>query len=156
MKDFRIARAKIIDINKISLFLQKNFRIHNLRFNKKYVEKSLHEGIWFLSKRNNKLRGVIFLRIIKQDSRGEIKHLLVKEDYRGKGIGKALLNEAIKFAGKKKLRKLTGMVPSKNIKILKNFVKSFNFKLEGILKNHYRKNEDVYIYSLFFKKKTHS
>lgn len=149
MKDFRIARAKIIDINKISLFLQKNFKIHNIRFNKKYVEKSLNEGICFLAKRNDELLGIIFLKIMKQDNRGELKHLLVKEDYRGKGVGKTLLNDAIKFARKKKLRKLTGMVTSKNIKILKKMVKFFNFKLEGILKNHYRKNENVHIYSLF-------
>lgn len=149
MKGFRIARAKIIDVYKISSFLKKNFTIHNLKFNKKYVEKSLNEGIWFLAKRNDELLGIIFLKVVKQDSRGELKHLLVKEDYRGKGVGKTLLNDAIKFARKKKLRKLTGMVTSKNIKILKKMVKSFNFKLEGILKNHYRKNENVHIYSLF-------
>lgn len=149
MSDFEIIKAKISDSNKIALFLQKNFGIHNLKFNKEYVQDSFHDGIWFLSEINNKIVGVILLKIIEQDKRGELKHLIVNKNFRNRGIGKALLNKAIKYAKKKKLRKLTGMVSSKNIGVLKKLAKNFKFKQEGIFKNHYRRNEDVFVYSLF-------
>ena len=151
MIKFAVRKAKTIDSDNIILFLQKNFKTHNLKFNNRYIKNSFNEGIWFLSKINNKIVGIIFLKIINQDKRVELKHLLVEESYRSKGIGKALLSEAIKLAKKKKLRKITGMATSSNSKILKKLANSFNFKLEGILKDHYRKNEDVYVYSLFLK-----
>ena len=150
MSDFEIIKAKISDSNKIALFLQKNFEIHNLRFNKEYIQDSFYDGSWFLSEINNKIGGVILLKIIEQDKRGELKHLIVNKNFRNQGIGKALLNETIKYAKKKKLRKLTGMASSNKITVLKKLAKNFEFKLEGILKNHYRKNENIFIYSLFF------
>lgn len=149
MMNFELVRANINDAKKIALFLRQNFEIHNLKFETGYIKNSLNEGIWFLAKRNNEILGVIFLKIIKQDTRAEIKHLLVKKNFRRQGIGKALLNCAINLAIKRKIRKITGMMPSNNLKILKKVAKTFNFKLEGILKNHYRKNENVYVYSLF-------
>ena len=153
MIKFLVKKAKIIDSDKIKLFLQKNFKIHNLKFNNKYIKNSFNEGIWFLSKINEKIIGIIFLKIIKQDKRGELKHLLIEENYRGKGIGKALFNETIKFARKNRLRKVTGFVASSiPIRSLRKVVKSLNFKLEGILRDHYRKNEDVYVYSLLIEK----
>ena len=150
--DFKIVRAKIFDTNKITLFLKQNFKFHNLEFNNNYVKNSFDNGICFLSKREGKILGIIFLKVIKQDNRAELKHLIVKENFRSQGIGKALLNEVIKFSKKRKIRKLTGMASSTQIAILKKLAKDFNFKLEGILKNHYRKNGDVYVYSLFLQK----
>lgn len=149
MSDFEIIKAKISDSNKTILFLRQNFKIHNLKFNKEYFKNSFNDGIWFLSKISNKIVGVILLKIIKQDRRGELKHLVVHKNFRNQGIGKSLLNEVIKYAKKKKLRKLTGMASSNKIIVLKKLAENFKFKLEGILKNHYRRNEDVFVYSLF-------
>ena len=61
------------------------------------------------------------------------------------------VRKSIKLAKAKKLRKLTSIASSKNIKALKKLASKFTFKLEGVLKDHYRENEDAYIYSLFFK-----
>lgn len=149
MIDFRFVKAKITDSNKIASFLQQHFEIHNLKFNKKYVQNSFDSGIWSIAKKENKIVGITLLKIIKQDNRGELKHLIANKNFRNQGIGKALLNETIKYAKKKKLRKLTCMVSSKNIGVLKKLDKNFKFEMEGILKNHYRKNEDVFVYSLF-------
>ena len=150
--DISITKVEKKDSAQISSFLVKNFKIHNLEFDKKYINKSFENGVWFTAKLGEKIVGTILLSIIMQDNRAELKHLLVEKNFRIRDIGTRLLHTALNYAKKKKLRKVTGNTTSGNNKIIKKLAKYHDFALEGILKDHYRKNEDVYIYSAFLKK----
>ena len=150
--DISITKVEKKDSAQISSFLVKNFKIHNLEFDKKYINKSFENGVWFTAKLGEKIVGTILLSIIMQDNRAELKHMLVEKNFKRIGIGTRLLHTALNYAKKKKLRKVTGNTTSGNNKIIKKLAKYHDFALEGILKDHYRKNEDVYIYSAFLKK----
>ena len=150
--DINITKVEKKDSAQISSFLVKNFKIHNLEFDKKYINKSFENGVWFTAKLGEKIVGTILLSIIMQDNRAELKHMLVEKNFKRIGIGTRLLHTALNYAKKKKLRKVTGNTTSGNNKIIKKLAKYHDFALEGILKDHYRKNEDVYIYSAFLKK----
>jgi RimJ/RimL family protein N-acetyltransferase len=152
MSDFKIINAKKSDSKSIAAFLQRNFKIHNLKFDKMYINRSFENGAWFTTKLNEKIVGTVLLSIIRQDNRAELKHLLVEKNFRRRGVGTRLLHTALNYAKRKKLRKITGNATSGNNKIISKLAKLYNFALEGISKDHYRKNEDVYIYSAFLKK----
>ncbi len=112
----------------------------------------MKSGVWFIALEDREILGTLFIKVITKEKRAELKHLLVNENFRNKGIGKTLISKAIEIARKKQLRKITGFATSKYIAALSKLALYFGFKLEGTLKYHYRKNEDVYIYSLFMKK----
>lgn len=150
--DISITKAEKKDSAQISSFLAKNFKIHNLKFDKTYINKSFENGVWFTAKLGKKIVGTILLSVIRQDDRAELKHLLVEKNFRRRSIGTRLLHTALNYAKKKKLRKITGNAASGNNKIIKKLAKCHNFALEGILKDHYRKNEDVYVYSAFLER----
>ena len=151
--DISITKAERKNSAQISSFLAKNFKIHNLKFDKRYINKSFENGVWFTAKLGKKIVGTVLLSIIGQDNRAELKHLLVEKNFRRIGIGTRLLHAALNYAKKKKIRKITGNATSGNRKIISKLAEYYNFALEGILKDHYRKNEDVYIYSWFVNNK---
>lgn len=144
---FEIEKSE--DFKSIAEFLRQNFKNHNLKFDEKYVNISLNSGLWLIAKNKETVLGTLFLKVIKSDSRGEIKHLLVRKEHRRNGIARSVLNESINLAKKMRLRKLTGFGSSRDIGVVKKLASSFGCKLEGILKDHYRAGEDCYVYSKF-------
>lgn len=85
----------------------------------------------------------------------ELNRIAVLPDYRGKGVAHKLFNALIKDAkqfykkNKSKLRKLYLLTHADNIRAHK-FYEKLGFKHETTLRQHYYKNKDEYVYSMFF------
>ena len=85
----------------------------------------------------------------------ELDRIAVLPEYRGKGIARelfnALVNDAKLFYKKhnSKLRKLYLLTHADNIRAQK-FYEKLAFKHETTLKDHYYKNKDEFVYSMFF------
>ena len=85
----------------------------------------------------------------------ELDRIAVLPEYRGKGAARQLFNVLIKDAkqfyrkNKSKLRKIYLLTHADNIRAHK-FYEKLGFKHETTLKEHYYKNKDEYVYSMFF------
>ena len=85
----------------------------------------------------------------------ELDRIAVLPEYRGKGVARKLFNLLIKNAksiykkNKSKLRKLYLLTHSDNTRAHK-FYEKLGFRHETALKEHYYKDRDEYVYSMFF------
>jgi len=85
----------------------------------------------------------------------ELDRIAVLPEYRGKGVAKKLFNELIKAANsyyKKhnlKLRKLYLLTHADNTRA-HEFYEKLGLKHETTLKEHYYKDRDEFVYSMFF------
>ena len=85
----------------------------------------------------------------------ELDRIAVLPEYRGKGVARKLFDALIKDSklfyrkNKSKLRKLYLLTHADNIRAHK-FYKKLGFKHETTLKQHYYKDKDEYVYSMFF------
>lgn len=85
----------------------------------------------------------------------ELDRIAVLPEYRGKGIARGLINELITNANKEykkngyKLRKLYVLTHASN-KVAQRFYEKMGFKIEAVLKSHFYKNENEFVYSRFF------
>ena len=78
---------------------------------------------------------------------GYINNIAVREDLRGKGIGKALMRDMTYTASLSGLEGLTLEVRSSNA-AARGLYESFGFKVGGIRKKFYQNTEDAVIYWL--------
>ena len=85
----------------------------------------------------------------------ELDRIVILKEARGKGLGKQLVNELIKDANKIygksrfRLRKLYLLTHFDN-KEAHSFYEKFGFSHETTLKEHYYKEKDEHVYSMFF------
>jgi len=85
----------------------------------------------------------------------ELDRIAVLPQYRGTGIAKKLFDALIKDAKsyykkhKQKLRKLYLLTHADNVRAHK-FYEKLGFKRETTLREHYYKNKDEFVYSMFF------
>lgn len=85
----------------------------------------------------------------------ELDRIAVLPEYRGKGVSRKLFNALIKDAkqfykrNKSKLRKLYLLTHADNIRAHK-FYEKLGFNHETTLKQHYYRDKDEYVYSMFF------
>lgn len=85
----------------------------------------------------------------------ELDRIAVLPEYRGKGIAKKLFNALIKDAkqfynkNNSRLRKLYLLTHVDNIRAHR-FYEKLGFKHETTLKEHYYKDKDEFVYSMFF------
>jgi len=85
----------------------------------------------------------------------ELDRIAVLPEYRGKGVSKKLFDALVKDArsfykkNNSKLRKLYLLTHAGN-KRAQKFYEKLGFKHETILKQHYYKDVDEYVYSMFF------
>lgn len=76
----------------------------------------------------------------------EIEKLFVDEKHRRNGIGRKLLRDAEIEARKWDIGKLCLMCKTSNVLALKLYLKE-NYRIEGLLKSHFQKDEDFYVMS---------
>lgn len=81
----------------------------------------------------------------------ELKHFIVDKHHRRNGIGKKMVSFIKKELTKKGYGKLMLTIRNEN-KVAQVFFKECGFKMEGFLKDHYRKGGDIYIYGMELKK----
>ncbi len=104
--------------------------------------KEIKSDEFFSYKEEDKLVGTVSL-VTDVSGVAEIRDLVIKQEYRGKGYGKNMLNELINLAKERRVRKLFALTK------IENLFKSAGFEKEGILKSHFAKDEDLVIMSKF-------
>jgi len=155
----KVRKATLKDAKEIATVLVKSYNI-----------KDLEEGINVFKTETKKFHNYIvaedsskIVGIVTWIGHGLPKHQLCELDriavipqYRGAGIAKKLFDALIKDAktyykkNKSKLRKLYLLTHADNIMAHK-FYEKLGFKHETTLKEHYYKNKDEFVYSIFFK-----
>ena len=134
-----------------------------------YNIKDLKEGIkvfknetkknhhYIVSEENGKIIGIVtwLMHGLPKHQLCELDRIAVLPEYRGKGIAHKLFSAMVKDAktfykkNKSKLRKLYLLTHADNIRAHK-FYEKLGFKYETTLKQHYYKDKDEYVYSMFF------
>ncbi len=87
--------------------------------------------------------------IVDVSKEGNISTFAVREDYRGKGIGKMLFGHIISYAKEQKMEFITLEVRKTNVPAIKIY-EGLGFKVLGVRKDYYTKpKEDALIMTLF-------
>ena len=153
---FRKAAPK--DANGIANVLEKSYSI-----------KSIKEGInvfktetkkshnYIVAEEDGKISGIVtwIAHGLPKHQLCELDRIAVLPEYRGKGVAKKLFNTLVKDAkahykkNNSKLRKLYLLTHAGNKREHK-FYEKLGFKHETTLKQHYYKNKDEFVYSMFF------
>ena len=121
---------------------------------KNEIKKNHH---YIIAEENKKIIGIVtwLMHGLPKHQLCELDRIAVLPEYRGKGVARKLFNALIKDAklfykkNKSKLRKLYLLTHADNVRAHK-FYEKLGFKHETTLKQHYYKDKDEYVYSMFF------
>ncbi|MEK6949816.1 MAG: GNAT family N-acetyltransferase [Nanoarchaeota archaeon] len=135
---------------------------------KSYNIKDLNEGInvfksetkklhnYIVAEEKNNIIGIVtwLMHGLPKHQLCELDRIAVLPEYRGKGVAKKLFEALIKDAkefykkNNQKLRKLYLLTHADNIRAHK-FYEKLGFRHETTLKEHYYKDKDEFVYSIF-------
>lgn len=123
-------------------------------YDRKWAEAYLQEGHrkeiardeFFIWKEQGKLCGVISL-VTDVSGVAEIRDMVVKPEWRGKGYGQKMLDELVRGAAERKIRKLYALIFPPHEKLFQ----SAGFAKEGVLKSHFKEGEDLILMSRFLR-----
>ena len=154
----KIRKAALKDAKGIANVLVQSYNIKDLKEGidtfKNEIKKQHH---YIIAEENNKIIGVVtwIIHGLPKHQLAELDRIAILPEYRGKGVAKklfgALIKDAKSFYNKNnsKLRKLYLLTHADNIRAHK-FYEKIGFKHETTLKEHYYKDKDEYVYSMFF------
>ncbi|HCX64142.1 MAG TPA: ribosomal-protein-alanine N-acetyltransferase [Eubacteriaceae bacterium] len=94
-------------------------------------------AVYFVAKDDRSVYGYIGLWKIGDE--GHITNIAVSEEYRGEGIGRALLARMLQFGKEAGIVAFTLEVRKSNIRAIQ-FYKSFDFQVAGVRKGYYQDN----------------
>ncbi len=141
-KQERTDAAKILT----DYFAERGMHEYNQKWAERYVieghKKEVKSDEFFVRKEGNTVIGTVSL-IVDVSGVAEIRDLVVRKEYRGKGYGKKMLADLINLAKKRKIRKLFALAKTENL------FKSAGFEKEGALKSHFADGEDLSVMSKF-------
>lgn len=143
MENITIRLAEKKDAKPIADIIKRHFESDYMgfaAFGETYIREKMKKD-FFLVAENNGIVGCIRLSIVDIDL-AEIRTLCVDKEFRSRGIGQKLIDEAIKLLKERKMRKLIARTKSDNKEAIKLFEKN-GFEQEGYFKEHYRKGIDV-------------
>ena len=154
----KIRKAKSKDSKGIANVLVQSYNVKALKEGTnifKSETKKFHHYI--IAEEKGKIIGIVtwIMHGLSKHQLCELDRIAVLPEYRGKGIAKKLFQALIKDAksfykkNKSKLRKLYLLTHADNIRAHK-FYEKLGFKHETTLKQHYYKDKDEYVYSMFF------
>ena len=155
----KITKASLKDGKGIANVLVKSYNINDIKEGintfKNEIKKQHH---YIVAEENGKIIGIVtwIMHGLPKHQLCELDRIAVLPEYRGKGIAQQLFNSLIKDAkqfykkNKSKLRKLYLLTHADNIRAHK-FYEKLGFKHETTLKQHYYKDKDEFVYSMFFK-----
>jgi len=154
----KFRKAKQKDAKGISNVLIKSYNIKDLNegvqvFNKE--TKKFHNYI--VADEEGKIAGIVtwIAHGLPKHQLCELDRIAVLPEYRGKGVAKKLFDALIKDSklyykkNNSKLRKLYLLTHADNKRAHK-FYEKLGLKHETTLKEHYYKNKDEFVYSMFF------
>src|SRR3989344_6654496 len=154
----KIRKATSNDAKGIANVLVQSYNIKNLKEGidtfKNEIKKQYH---YIIAEEKGKIIGIVtwLMHGLPKHQLAELDRIAVLPEYRGKGISKQLFNALIKDAkafykiNKSKLRKLYLLTHADNTRAQK-FYEKLGFRHETALKQHYYKDKDEYVYSMFF------
>ena len=133
MENLIIDKMNLKDFEQIKENLQKDFDDF---WNANILESELknNNSLYFVAKNKNEIVG--FIGIIKNVDFVEILNIVVKKDFRNKGIGNKLLQKIIEVVKEIKMQEIYLEVNEKNKNAIKLYEKN-NFEKIGIRKKYY-------------------
>ena len=122
-----------------------------LDFNEEYIIEKVDkkENKIFVATDKNKIIGSIRVRM-KNPRLAVLRQISVTEKYRNKGIGTELIKKAISYLKTKKVEKVVARSDSKN-KTGMIFLVQNGFVPESVMREHYKKKEDIIEFALFLR-----
>ena len=143
MENLIIENMSLKDFEKIKENLQKDFDDF---WNANILEGELKNdnSLYFVAKNKNEILG--FIGITKNIDFVEILNVVVKKDFRNKGIGNQLLQKIIEVAKEMKMHEIYLEVNEKNDNAIKLYEKN-NFKKIGERKKYYNGKDNAILMS---------
>ena len=154
----KIRNAKLDDVKGIANILKKSYNIDTLEEGKKvFLDEIEKEHHYIIAEETEKILGIVTwtMHDLPKHQLAELNRIAVLPECKGKGIAKLLFEDLIKncqefYKGhESKLRKLYLLTHESN-KRAHGFYEKMGFKHETTLKNHYYKDDDERVYSMFF------
>ena len=154
----KIRKAKSKDTKGIANVLVQSYNIKDLKEGiSVFKNETKKNHNYIVAEENGKIIGIVtwLMHGLPKHQLCELDRIAVLPEYRGKGVARQLFTALIKDAkalykkNKSKLRKLYLLTHADNIRAHK-FYEKLGFKHETILKQHYYKDKDEYVYSMFF------
>lgn len=144
MEKIIIEKMNLKDFEQIKENLQKDFDDF---WNANILESELKNdnSLYFVAKKEEKILG--FIGIIKNIDFIEISNIVVKKDFRNKGIGNKLLQKIIEVAKQMKKNEIYLEVNEKNDNAIFLYEKN-NFQKVGIRKKYYNGKDNAILMSL--------
>jgi len=154
----KIHKAKSKDAKGIANVLVQSYNIKDLKEGISVFKNEIKKNHnYIVAEENGKIIGIVtwLMHGLPNHQLCELDRIAVLPEYRGIGVAKklfdAMVNDAKQFykKNKSKLRKLYLLAHADNIRAHK-FYEKLGFKHETTLKEHYYKDKDEYVYSMFF------
>lgn len=147
MKKLVIEKMTLSDLDEISNALTTEFDDF---WNASILESELNNPYskYIIAKLNNEIVG--FAGVIDTVDQLEITNIVVKKDFRNKGIGNMLLVELINIAKESSKKEITLEVNNINLPAIKLYEKN-GFKNVGFRKKYYNNTDDANIMTLKLK-----
>ena len=154
----KIRKVTLKDAKGVANVLVQSYNINDLKEGintfKNEIKKQHH---YVVAEDNKKIIGIVtwLMHGLPKHQLGELDRIAVLPEYRGKGVARklfdALINDAKQFykKNKSKLRKLYLLTHADNTRA-QRFYEKLGFEHETTLKQHYYKDKDEYVYSMFF------
>ena len=154
----KIRKSTIKDAKGIANVLARSYNIKDLDEGISVFKNEIKKNHnYIVAEEKRKVIGIVtwLMHGLPKHQLCELDRIAVLPEYRGKGVAKKLFDALIKDSksfyrkNKSKLRKLYLLTHSDNIRAHK-FYEKLGFKHEITLKQHYYKDKDEYVYSMFF------
>tara|TARA_Y100000310_G_C20702951_1_gene831782 strand:+ start:3648 stop:4211 length:564 start_codon:yes stop_codon:yes gene_type:complete len=154
-----MVEIKVVDkenIPAVATLLRSYWRDRKMIYTQKWAEDYITVGHKVELKREqtfvlldkNKVLGTIAV-LLWEGNVAELRDFVVKKEQRNKGLGKKLLEFALDWCKRNNVRKVFALVSQD----LRSFFESYQFILEGFLKNHFKEGEHLLLVSFFPEKK---
>ena len=153
-----IRKATIADNEQVALVLKESYNIDSIEEGKEIFENELGKGFHYIvAEVDGKIAGIVtwYVHGLPKHGLCELDRIAVLPDFKGKGIAnklfQGLIDESKKWYKKHKgkLRKLYLLSHYNNERAHK-FYEKMGLKHETTLKDHYYKDKDERVYSMFF------
>lgn len=132
--NFIISKMTILDLEKIKDSLENEFDdFWNYQIFKSELENP--NSIYFIIKTDNEICG--FVGMIKVLDIADIMNIVIKKDFRGKGLSKLLIEYIINYCMENDIKTINLEVSSKNIVAI-NLYKKYGFEEVGRRKKYYK------------------
>lgn len=149
-------KALAEDVDAAAVVLLKNYNIKNLEEAKEVYLEELSIYNYLVADEDGKVVGVACWRMhgLPKHQLAECARVAILPKYKGGGVATELFGRVVRDADRfykthgSKLRKIYAYMHSSNKKA-QEFFSGLGLIREAVLKDHYYKGEDEYIYSMF-------